>query len=272
MSKGRILKAKVLNYPTFQYKQYQKFLLGYIKRFTDLINQRLVDKLQALDRSNEIRKDDYSDDIERIVQEIKRIIENDIFLLNYVVKFGKSILGFTKKQLVNSLSVKYNTDLMVDIFEKDQDQLLKSWAVTNARLIKSIPLDLLDEVATIIETGFRAGSGLVDIKNQIKVRFNVSEAKAKLLARDQTAKLHSNYIRNEHLKLGIKDYIWLTVGDERVRHSHKVLNNKVCSWDDPTIYKDNIEGVWKKKSSIKGVLKQVGEDYQCRCSIYAIIQ
>lgn len=270
--KGRVLKSKVLTYPYFQYKQYQKYLLSYINNFISLINQNLISNLQKLDTSNEIRKDDYNDDIDRIIQELKSIIENDIWVLNSVIKYAKVILNFTKKQLTSSLSVKYNPDLIVNIFEKDQNQLLKSWATTNSRLIKSIPLNLLDDVATIIESGFRSGLALVEIKNQIKVRFNVSEAKAKLLARDQTAKLHSNYIRNEHLKLGIKNYIWLTAGDERVRHSHRVLNNKVCSWDDATIYKNDINGKWLSKSSIGGVLKQVGEDYQCRCSIYAILE
>jgi SPP1 gp7 family putative phage head morphogenesis protein len=150
---------------------------------------------------------------------------------------------------------------------------VKSATLTNARLITSIEDKFLDDVAILIQDSYRSGLSANSISKQIKDKFGITENRARLIARDQIGKLHSDIVRDEHLSLGITEYKWLTSNDERVRASHKVLNEKICSWYDPTIYKDSVDDKkWKKRSSIGGVEKHPGQDYQCRCDEIAILK
>lgn len=43
------------------------------------------------------------------------------------------------------------------------------------------------------------------------------------------------------------------------------------TWEDASIYKDQSAQNWEDKSGIGGVELQVGEDFQCRCAIKAIV-
>lgn len=277
------IKAKVIIFPRYQSAKYEKYILS-------LINKTKKDIKEALVSFFVIHKDDYIDDLESLLSDLRSaIISNESILISDLIITGRSILKFTRKQLVDSLSglLKVTNAILpieslgVDVFNSpfnfNQNELLKSWVVTNTRLITSIEGSLLDDVATIIESGFRAGSSIDYMQDQIKLRFDVSDKKARLIARDQTAKLHSNYIRQEHLNLGISEYIWLTSNDERVRVSHELLHGKVCKWEDAEVYKNEQSSLhWldKKDLTKKGISAtehQVGEDFQCRCSIKAIV-
>jgi SPP1 gp7 family putative phage head morphogenesis protein len=76
----------------------------------------------------------------------------------------------------------------------------------------------------------------------------ITENRAKLIARDQTAKMNSSFNQVRQTSVGIEKYQWQTAGDERVRESHAEKDGKVFSWDDPP--EDT---------------GHPGEDIQCRC-------
>ncbi|MEN9589133.1 MAG: hypothetical protein RLZZ481_919, partial [Pseudomonadota bacterium] len=66
---------------------------------------------------------------------------------------------------------------------------------------------------------------------EIKARYGVTDARATLIAQDQTLKLNSDLTRYRLLSVGVKEYIWRTVGDTRVRYSHAERNGKTYSFD-----------------------------------------
>jgi SPP1 gp7 family putative phage head morphogenesis protein len=81
-------------------------------------------------------------------------------------------------------------------------------------------------------------------------RTDVSDSRAKLIARDQVAKLTGELTKERQLDMGVTGYIWRTVGDERVRDSHSEVDGKFFTWDNPPFETDG---------------NHPGEDYQCRC-------
>lgn len=89
--------------------------------------------------------------------------------------------------------------------------------------------------------------------------------KAKLLSTLGISELNTELYKDQQLALGIDEYIWRTMRDEKVRNDHRSLEGKICSWKDPTIFKYTQNGEWQSKSAIGGVMKHVGEDYNCRC-------
>lgn len=68
------------------------------------------------------------------------------------------------------------------------------------------------------------------------------------------AQIVTAYRRELARKLGIHEYIWQTMQDNRVRHCHRLLNQKIFNWDNPPVIDD--------KTGLRG---QPGEAANCRC-------
>ena len=62
---------------------------------------------------------------------------------------------------------------------------------------------------------------------------DVTESRAKLIARDQTSKMNGAFNEARQTSLGIDRYVWQTSGDERVREEHQANDGQVFSWNDP---------------------------------------
>ena len=65
--------------------------------------------------------------------------------------------------------------------------------------------------------------------------------------------LNGQLTKERQTDLGVEQYIWRTVGDERVREEHEILDGEVFSWDNPP------------------EPGQPGDDYQCRCTAEPIL-
>lgn len=102
------------------------------------------------------------------------------------------------------------------------------------QLIKSIPMDAAQKVhewtTHALETGERPETIAKRIREELP---DVTENKATLIARTETARARSVYTQVRAEAIGSEEYIWHTVGDASVRHTHAKLNGKVCRWDDP---------------------------------------
>ena len=280
--------AKIIVFPRGEAIKYEKYILKKLRNTIALLNQGLKPFFANNKISEATRVDDYVDDLQTILSDIGNFINvNDYSLIKDLFSFGGSFLKYTRKQLVSSLSGILSVEVAspsieVNVFnnpllDKNIDLMLKSWVSTNTNLIKTIQTDLLSQVGVIVESGYRSGLSMTTLSKQLQAKFNISKNRAKLIARDQTAKLHSNYIEHEHKQIGISEYVWKVSEEEgdkdgdRVRKSHRALNNKICQWSNATTYRDEVGGILKNKISIGGVLLQVGIDFQCRCSLVAVV-
>ncbi len=124
----------------------------------------------------------------------------------------------------------------------------------NLSLIKSLVGNQIDDIQTLLESSELTGLRVEDLRAQIMDRFGVGESKADLLARDQTLKLNANITQARQRGAGVEKYIWTTSGDERVRDEHAELEGEVFSWDNPPS------------------VGHPGEDIQCRCTAFPIIE
>jgi SPP1 gp7 family putative phage head morphogenesis protein len=114
----------------------------------------------------------------------------------------------------------------------------------NVSLIKSIPEQYFDKLGTLISDGWAENLG------------DTTENRAKVIARDQTAKMNSAFNQERQQSVGIEKYEWQTSGDERVRDNHADLDGQTFRWDDPG----------PCKGTIDGEPCHPGEDIQCRCN------
>lgn len=68
--------------------------------------------------------------------------------------------------------------------------------------------------------------------------------------------------QERHESLGITDYVWFSMHDDKVRAEHRALDMQECSYDDPPLTAD-------KSSS--GEACNPGDDYECRCLAAPIV-
>lgn len=154
-----------------------------------------------------------------------------------------------------------------------QDQLAIDREL-NASLIKSVATEFKQQISETIMTNVQSGKRSTDLITQIKERYNVSQSRAKLIARDQTSKLNGSLVKARAQAVGSKTYIWSGTRDERnfKRTDHWVMNGKLCRWDDPTVYSDDGGETWKKRKQIGGVEAHPSEDYNCRCNALPVVE
>lgn len=118
----------------------------------------------------------------------------------------------------------------------------------NVTLIKSVGEKYHKEVSELLKTD---GLDQMKIKETIMKRYNVSQSRAKLIARNESLNILSSLEEVQQTNIGIKQYRWVTSKDERVRESHEIRDGKIYNWSDSDI--------------------KPGEEINCRCIAVGII-
>jgi SPP1 gp7 family putative phage head morphogenesis protein len=153
------------------------------------------------------------------------------------------------------------TSFGIDIFQNSQQlqDYLSAASWQNSQLITSIPVQYIDQVSNIVMGNMRQGMRPSYIEKALQQQFGVTQRRAKMIARDQTAKVTGEIAKQRQQGAGFQYFRWVDSHDQRVRHRHREIANKmteygkgVYRWDDLPL-------------SDKGEPIQPGSDYQCRC-------
>ena len=254
---------------------------GYIKSlfsYTFLIRRSIVEillpkiplwlTLGTRENPVPVKNDDLMDDILESLEDVLNLIdqildEPEQIAINSAKKAGVEIAVFNKRQFNKTVDNVLGVDIFVE--EPWLEGQLDIFASQNAELITGMTDDELKRVSGIVQRGLQEGSSYSSIEENIYETFGITRRKARLIARDQTSKLNASLTKLRQQELGITEYVWQTSGDERVRKTHRPLDGKICRWDDPTVYKNEKNGKWLKRSSIGGTNVHVGVDINCRC-------
>lgn len=161
---------------------------------------------------------------------------------------------FSKNEWKKVINKTLGVNILDDYYHGDfYKTTLEEWLQENINLIESIPKEFLDEFKDTIYQGYISGNTITDLSKQVQERYGVSKSKSRMLARDQLGKLNAQISQFQQRNVGSNKYKWKTAGDgNRVRKSHRKLNNEIRRWDDPP-------------EVASGRKCHPGEDYQCRC-------
>lgn len=129
---------------------------------------------------------------------------------------------------------------------RDEARVL-AWARENAALIRANDDRAVEGIAEAVTEGITAGRSPESIARAVRYRTGVNTRHARVIARDQIAKLNARIQRDEFEAAGVTRYRRRTMGDDRVRPTHAVLDGKVFRWDSPPS------------------VGHPGDDYGCRC-------
>lgn len=162
-------------------------------------------------------------------------------------------------QAVDKVSKRQFQRLLVNASVKPDAAAQSIFIEDNIRLIRSLTGDQISIVRDVITDAGVSGRSASDITKDLQERLGITRSRANLIARDQVLKLHSNLTKTRQTTAGIRQYVWTTSSDERVRPYHFDLNGTTQAWDNPPITAED------------GSQNHPGEDYQCRCIAFPVI-
>lgn len=161
------------------------------------------------------------------------------------------------KQFMTSARRAFGIDLSSVITEGDLGGYLEAVALRNASLIRGMADDILKRVAQETTAALIAGESAKTLQERLKKQLEISDSRARLIARDQAGKLTSDLNRVRQQQAGIESYIWRTSQDERVRPRHANLQGHEYKYGEPTGAEEGLPP---------------GQPIQCRCIAQGVVE
>ena len=256
-------KTTTLRYPYSQEIKYTRALLSMVREFKRQVKMHLISLLPKLIDSAtpepifiQDAPDDWAEQINEAVAKITKNMKKPIQITEeQMAEVGYGTNTFNKKEWQRLIRDAYGVNPTAENPDLYADKL-NEWATKNSKLITDIPTKSMKQIKEETIKALQSGTSTADLSATIMERINVSESRAELIARDQVAKLNADLNQSRQEDAGVNQYIWRTVGDERVRDSHDDCDGETFDWDGSV-------------SLTGGVTKpdgcNPGEDIQCRC-------
>lgn len=262
--KKRLPKPIAARAPIPLERDYIRQLMPYLQSISFYVRTQLITRLPSLaaefDAYRGKKRDAAPDDIDRIIRNIWNAIDTQwsaAAIARIAAAKGIEVNRYNRTVIANNI----RKVIGIDVFMPD-DMIaneLALFTVNNTSLIKSIADESLRRVETMVYQGLSDGTRVETLAKEVQQYVDPdvgnTRSRANLIARDQISKLNANLTETRQTDLGIRRYVWRTVGDERVRDSHREKEGKKFSWDDPPADTGH-----------------PGEDYQCRCYAEPVLE
>ena len=129
--------------------------------------------------------------------------------------FIANICSYTTTFVGNELLKVMPVDLVINQLNIRTQTAIEQARHNAVSLIKSIPTECLGKVDMAIED-YMNGELKIPLTERLKEIADITDNRAKLIARDQASKMVSAVSEARYLDAGITEYIWYTVRDVRV--------------------------------------------------------
>ena len=230
-------------------QQYAKILRGIVDGINAELKGRIANELKA---EIAAREDGYrADDLSAVLRAIRSLATGSIQGMSLVRSIGDSVRsaidGNWQKAINQAIGVN------VALPGTDMSANVDAWAEENTALITNLAQSYLSKVTTAVNSGFRDGLSWRDISKNIQAETGDAKRRADLLARDQVATMNMQVTKQRAADLDIKQFVWRTMEDQRVRGnpsgrypkakpSHYARNGKTYSWSDGAGARDSFPG------------------------------
>ncbi len=185
--------------------------------------------------------------LDQVLREVET--QYDLAADDIAARWQSSVDERTRIAMQSALQRSLGVDIRAIVDDPTVADALAMGGHEAASLIKTIPGEYLGQVARAVADNFQGvdlpeGRSLLE---QIQHLGQVDRKRARLIARDQTSKLTGVLNRTRQNSIGISEYIWRTVKDNRVvgkpggrypkpskaHGNHYERDGKVFRWDSP---------------------------------------
>ncbi|AUR82855.1 head morphogenesis domain protein [Vibrio phage 1.029.O._10N.261.55.A7] len=122
----------------------------------------------------------------------------------------------TTAQFLKNVNKAVGVDVSGMLKREGIDNIMTSALQENVTLVTSLPDEYLKRIESIVYSGMQQGRYPTAIAKDLQEATGISWRRAKLIARDQVAKINSAVDSERSQNLGIEYYEWSTSNDRRV--------------------------------------------------------
>ena len=223
-----------IQYPMSLEREYARELVKYVRKVRDICKQHIPAMVDAA-MWNAIHADDWTEEqTESIDEEITA--EEEAAIMAIILAMFNRVKTFNRRQQENIFRSVFSATPK-EISKEDYEKIRQIWANQNIELIHSINRRTLESIRyALSENIIRAVDRKIlieELADSIMRMAEVNEKRAALIACDQVGKLNSQLTQLEQMNQGVDSYIWVTMGDSRVRPAHREREGKRFYWDSP---------------------------------------
>ena len=172
----------------------------------------------------------YADTLDQWASEVAATMLERVALADFKVwkDMGRKAWEETGQRVGAATLKALRSDAVAPTFSKLQ--------LEQVELIKSLPREAGLKVHEWATEGLARGQRYADIVGRIQDELGrVTESRAVLIARTETARARSNFTQARARAIGSTQYVWHTVGDGTVRPMHAALDGTVHDWSNPPV-------------------------------------
>lgn len=174
------------------------------------------------------------------------------------ILIGETIKRLKSDKAYQEHSQRMGKEISRQVFESEVGLMTMALQDEMVGLIQSLPIEAGQRAQKLALEGITGGRRAEDIARELQDTTNVTESRARLIARTETARANTALNLTRATSVGSTQYTWRTSGDSDVRDSHRKMNGKVFDWDDPPTLEDGTTG-------------HPGTFPNCRCYAEAIL-
>lgn len=212
-------------------KEYKKRIMAHVRE----MRHSVIYWLRAKYRANEdLIVDSATDNLLKEFHRLLRQWERNFkeFAESDALWFVTNIRKYTSKNLENQFKPMtkegFGFDLKFSYISQKERQTFNAIVAENVNLIKSIAKENLTQVEGIVMRSIQTGKDLATMTENLESQFDVTERRAAMIARDQTAKATNNLARERLKDYGVKQAIWMhTSAGKTYRDSHVEMDGEV---------------------------------------------
>ena len=223
-----------IRYPMSLEREYARELVKYTRKVRDICKHHIPAMVDAA-MWNAIHADDWT---EEQTEEIDKDItaEEEAAITAIILAMFNRVKTFNRRQQEKIFRSVFSATPK-EISKEDYEKIRQIWANQNIELIHSINRRTLESIRyALSENIIRAVDRKIlieELTGSIMRMAEVNEKRAALIACDQVGKLNSQLAQLEQMNQGVDSYIWVTMGDSRVRPAHREREGKRFYWDSP---------------------------------------
>ncbi|KUE88893.1 phage head morphogenesis protein [Cupriavidus necator] len=228
-------KPKKWLYPAAIEREYVRFVQAYASRVTDAVERFVVPALQLVrgdDLAQPPEGDRWYTALELAFKEaLEAAVVSPESLRTVIALFGARVDVFNARQFHELLRAAYG----VDVFRLEPmlGQMMRVWEAENLRLITSIPPQYLETLRGRVVAAVQRGETLKSLTAEVRSTYDLPKNRAELIARDQIGKLNGQLTGYRQRNVGVAEYKWRGVLDERERDEHVEREGETFKWNEP---------------------------------------
>jgi len=228
----------------------QRVLLQYLKLPANATVEQILDKIDTLSRN------------EPLLARIGKVLAGQM-----VSQVNRSNMqGWREAAMESSRGRQIYEALRQEILYTPIGEQVRELVAQNAELISSIPSKVRESVNLEIAGLQREGLRPEAIARFLMQRVpQLTRSRAALIARTETGKAAEALTRARSEELGIPGYLWQTAEDQRVRRSHRIMDDVIVFWNDPPA-PERLVGLESEGNYHAGGI------YNCRCTAIPILR